>query len=360
MKALLLVVFCFSTSFVWSQNLISDPGAEVWPTGAGWVQVSGNWQNGAPVTPHGGSFHFYASGSTVGSSSELYQDINVSAYASSIDAGTTSFTFSTWMRSYNKVFGVWNDLGNTIVEYRDASSTVLSTYSTGNQASLTWIQFSDTRLAPVGTRTIRIRLISYDNVGTDSDGYFDDLVLTKTTTLPVSLISFTSLVVGSAIELKWQTASEVSNDFFTVEKSIDGLNWTVLSVQKGKLNAQQLTNYETIDEQPIPGIQYYKLKQTDVDGTTTTYPLLAQTYTEYSQPEITVFPNPSDADVTVYMPGEGLKKINVFSITGQVLLPEKEVEGNECFLEWHELPAGYYVIEVSTALSVQRKIVVKR
>jgi hypothetical protein len=245
------------------------------------------------------------------------------------------------------------------VEYRDASSAVLSTYDTGLQGSTSWVQYSDARVAPAGTRTIRIRLLSDATINSDSDGYFDDISLTHTTTLPVTLISFGSYVAGSTIVLNWQTASEVSNDFFTLEKSFDGMNWNLMAVKDGNMNSHQLSQYQYIDEQPIQGLNYYRLKQTDVDGTTTVFPSIVQHFSGKGE-ELLIFPNPSDGLVTVHATGAGQKTLRVLSTSGQEILAGAVIETNDYFLNLTELPAGYYVVEVVTLQFVLRQIVVKQ
>ncbi|MDB5256780.1 MAG: large protein [Chitinophagaceae bacterium] len=359
MRLLLFILLFLLVPFAQAQNLIVNPGAEVNPTIVGWTLVSCHWNNDMQVPPHGGSYHFYAGGADA-NPCELYQDIDVSSFSTSIDASASTFSFSTWMRSYAMAFGVYNDKGRVIVEYRNASSTVLSTYDSGFHGSLSWTQYSDVRVAPVGTRTIRIRLISDASINSDSDGYFDDLVLTHTSTLPVSLLSFTSTVIGPVIEVKWQTASEESNAFFTVEKSEDGTNWKVIDVQQGSLSAKQLTNYQLIDDEPVHGVQYYKLTQTDVDGKTKTFPIIVQAYDAAGADEVFVFPNPTEGVVTVKVLSVGQKNLRVLSTTGQVLISGISFNTPEYFLELSDLPIGYYVIEVFTNQSVYREKLLKR
>jgi len=355
-----IIFFLFTVSFVHGQNLVVNPGSEVNPTIVGWTLVSCHWNNDTQVPAHGGAYHFYAGGADA-NPCELYQDIDVSAFSTSIDASSSTFTFSTWMRSYASLgFGVYNDRGRALVEYRDASSAVLSSYDTGLRGSTIWTQYSDMRVAPVGTRTIRIRLISDASINSDSDGYFDDVSLTHSTTLPVHLLSFTSSVTGPAIEVKWQTASEASNAFFTVEKSEDGLHWKVIAIQEGSLSAQQLTNYQLLDEEPLHGVQYYKLTQTDVDGRTTVFPVIVQAYEARGIDEIQLFPNPTEGAVSVKVLGVGEKKMRVLSAAGQVLLSGISFDTAEYFLELGHLPAGYYMIEVYTAYSVQRRKLMKQ
>jgi len=169
----LQIVLLFFFSVAIGQNLITNPGAELDPTSNGWTQVSGNWVSGSEVTAHGGSYHFFAGAAS--GTVELYQDIDVSSYATYIDVSYQQFSFSAWIRDWNN-----DDKARIIVEYRDASGTALESYDTGEQGTTTWTQYSDTRTAPVGTRSIRVRLLSRRYNGTDNDGYSDDLSLTTT------------------------------------------------------------------------------------------------------------------------------------------------------------------------------------
>jgi len=119
MRLLLPIILFFVTvSFVAGQNLVVNPGSEVNPTIVGWTLVSCHWNNDIQVPPHGGTYHFYAGGADA-NPCELYQDIDVSMFSASIDASSSTFTFSAWMRSYAMAFGVYNDRGRAIVEYRE-------------------------------------------------------------------------------------------------------------------------------------------------------------------------------------------------------------------------------------------------
>lgn len=356
MRLLLLIIFFLAfVPFAQSQNLVVNPGSEVNPTIVGWTLVSCHWNNDMQVPAHGGTYHFYAGGADA-NPCELYQDVDVTSFSTSIDAGLSTFTFSSWMRSYAYLgFGVYNDKGRVLVEYRNSTSTVLSTYDSGLRGSTSWTHYSDIRLAPVGTRTIRIRLISDASINSDSDGYFDDISLTHSTSLPVQLLSFTSTAAVGVIQVKWQTASEESNDFFTVEKSVDGIHWKIIGVQEGSMSTPQMTSYQMHDEDPVQGVQYYRLSQTDVDGKSMTFPVIVQVYEANDIDEVFLFPNPTAGFVSVQVLGNRQKTLRVFSATGQVVVSEIAFDGQDYFLNLSDLPAGYYVIEIFTGYSMQRK-----
>ncbi len=87
------------------------------------------------------------------------------------------------------------------------------------------------------------------------------------TALPVELLFFSATVNNQKqVILNWATASELNNDFFTVERSIDGLNWEVVEFVNGNGTTPLRNDYSTTDIRPFTGLSYYRLKQTDFDG----------------------------------------------------------------------------------------------
>ncbi len=170
-KNLLFIFFVLITSIsFYGQNLIVNPGAELDPTTNGWTKISGSWFSDSYIAAYDGTYYF--SCGTGAGTSELYQNIDVTNLASDIDAGNITFAFSGYQNTWNG-----SDQGRVIIEYRDVSNTVLSFYDTGLQNPVVWTRFSDSRVAPTNTRTVRVRLLSTRNQGNDSDGYVDRLEL---------------------------------------------------------------------------------------------------------------------------------------------------------------------------------------
>lgn len=84
---------------------------------------------------------------------------------------------------------------------------------------------------------------------------------------PVTLTSFTARNKGNSVNLDWSTAQELNNNYFQVERSADGgTGWSIIATVKGAGNSQVVNNYNAIDASPLPGINYYRLKQVDNDG----------------------------------------------------------------------------------------------
>jgi len=112
--------------------------------------------------------------------------------------------------------------------------------------------------------------------------------------LPIELLSFDAKKGdGFYVDLSWITASEQNNDYFTVEHSQFGKDWYEVGIVKGAGNSNSILKYKLRDNKPFEGLSYYRLKQTDFDGSFTYSDIRVVNFTSES-PEILVYPNPSN------------------------------------------------------------------
>lgn len=111
--------------------------------------------------------------------------------------------------------------------------------------------------------------------------------------LPVELVTFTATENNNTVLLEWSTVSEINNDYFTVEKTADGNRWQELENIPGARNSNTLRNYSITDQQPFAGINYYRLKQTDLDGTFSYSEIVPINFKEQDALSVYVFPNPA-------------------------------------------------------------------
>ena len=84
--------------------------------------------------------------------------------------------------------------------------------------------------------------------------------------LPIELLHFNAKPESADVFIEWATAAEINNDYFSIERSIDGKNWDVIGYVDGAGNSNHTRYYEYKDANPIEGVSYYRLKQTDYDG----------------------------------------------------------------------------------------------
>ncbi len=140
---------------------------------------------------------------------------------------------------------------------------------------------------------------------------------TSNNSLPITLVSFKAQVCDNVVCLSWQTASEINNNFFTVEKSPDGLIWDGFEVIRGAGTSQTILNYKTIDKYPSSGLSYYRLKQTDFNGEFE-YSSIVSVYLEKpNDRRLTIYPNPASDNITINGLPADVNHIKIYNLVGQ-------------------------------------------
>ena len=84
--------------------------------------------------------------------------------------------------------------------------------------------------------------------------------------LPIELLEFTAQVEDRSVVCKWSTASEHNNDFFSVERSADGVVFQPIGRVEGAGDSWTMRSYDFVDDEPLTGVSYYRLRQFDLDG----------------------------------------------------------------------------------------------
>ena len=152
-----------------------------------------------------------------------------------------------------------------------------------------------------------------------------------TASLPVELLYFRGAAVETGIRLDWSTATEFQNDFFTLERSADAIAFTPLANIPGESFSTAVKTYGYLDAQPLAGLNYYRLRQTDRDGSTTALGTIAIRFGK-SEPLVRVYPNPIAGD-QIYIATENLEagermELVLTDLTGrQVARQELEIAG---------------------------------
>jgi hypothetical protein len=113
--------------------------------------------------------------------------------------------------------------------------------------------------------------------------------------LPVELLNFDARYNGKNVEITWTTATETNNQNFTIERSFDGENFTFVDRVEGAGYSSSTLYYKTYDKEPLPGVTYYRLRQTDFDGTVW-YSELAPVRIRLKEDIFYISPNPASPD----------------------------------------------------------------
>lgn len=174
--------------------------------------------------------------------------------------------------------------------------------------------------------------------------------------LPVTLLAFhADANRKKEVDLTWITASEVNNDYFTVEKSKDGVSFYALEKIPGAGNSTQELHYATADKQPYKGLNYYRLKQTDFDGRYS-YSEIRTVLLDGDGNAIVVFPNPATNGSWILFERipENADNISVllYDATGNVVLNRyltalTAVNDNSFYLERAGLANGIYFYTIN-------------
>lgn len=130
----------------------------------------------------------------------------------------------------------------------------------------------------------------------DGDGEFDFRDTDNQVSLPISLVSFNAFKEDDRVRLEWVTSSEINNDFFTIERSADARNFEPLLTHPGAGNSNKLRNYMRFDENPMPGNNYYRLRQTDFDGKTEVFNIEVVNFNIEESSRVEIYPNPNTGD----------------------------------------------------------------
>jgi len=119
--------------------------------------------------------------------------------------------------------------------------------------------------------------------------------------------------------LEWVTATEINNDFFTIERSRNGIDFETVGFVSGAGTVNQMQYYRLWDSNPIAGLSYYRLKQTDLDGTFEYFSPVSVYVKSDNQAEVVIYPNPNNGNFSIYNPLEKETGFRVYDIRGRVV-----------------------------------------
>ncbi len=129
--------------------------------------------------------------------------------------------------------------------------------------------------------------------------------------LPVNLLSFTAEKDHKKVNLKWITTSEKDNAYFEVQRSTDGENFVSIGMVKGNGTTNTKQTYTDTDYYPNSGINYYRLKQIDIDGSIRYSKIISLVFDEAVVFEVVIYPNPTPTNQLNIRLAENLGEIKV-------------------------------------------------
>jgi hypothetical protein len=171
-------------------------------------------------------------------------------------------------------------------------------------------------------------------------------------TLPVELLNFSAVAQApGAVLLQWATASENNNSFFTVERSSDSKTFYPVEQIIGAGNSTQTLYYSFQDKNPLQGISYYRLRQTDFDGSSTLSDIVAVNISERTA--ISIVPNPANDFINIIFSAaaqQGDHVIELIDAKGAVVksyIKNLSDDNNILKIDLNNCTKGIYVIKVT-------------
>lgn len=192
---------------------------------------------------------------------------------------------------------------------------------------------------------------------------------TLTTPLPVVLTSFTGQATSAGNRLSWATAQEVNSARFVVEASADGSGYAAIATLAAAGKSTSLTTYSYVDASDAAqatGRRYYRLRQEDLDGTTSYSPVVTVsrgTAAASTSGKVDAFPNPFADRLTVALPGQAEPQattLTLLTLTGRpVFSTTLDLSAApQALSNLPELPAGVYILRLASAAgSTSQKVV---
>lgn len=186
--------------------------------------------------------------------------------------------------------------------------------------------------------------------------------------LPVELVEFEAEAVGNVVELNWATAAEINNDYFMVERTLDGSFFEDVTMIEGNGNSNQMIEYEALDLLPFEGVSYYRLKQVDYDrkfeySDMKQVIFASEEQSVNSSSELSIYPNPINRrdvlSVELYNYSQ-FDKITLFITNAQgITIHSQELPSLGKKIIFYQINANYfpgvYFVNVHTEQGVDTK-----
>lgn len=171
----------------------------------------------------------------------------------------------------------------------------------------------------------------------------NDLGLDCTVSLPVEFMNLISNCKNDKIEITWQTATETNNDYFEIEKSIDGINWELISKVKGSSKSNETKSYSYVYQNVISQTMF-RLKQVDFDNHFSYSKIISSNCNENKVLSPSIYPNPGKGDFTLQNTNSQ-QKIEVYN-TLSGLIYENKASDLQTTLSFSNFVAGLYTVIV--------------
>lgn len=265
---------------------------------------------------------------------KIYQDV-------ALTDDVTSVTLTIWAGK------IWNCNADIRLVFQDSNGDEMP--GSTKTAEVTRIvtlsnglaEYTLTGGVPTGAKTVRVECRTQKTLDKVAPFLKVDgavLLFETETTLPVELASLSATMVEDIVEVSWQTASEENTGRFEVQHSSNGISWNTLAEVKAAGNHAGLLNYKFVHSMPSPGINYYRLKTIDLDGTFEYSKIVTVIYNR-AAPYAYIYPNPSAG--MIHFGTASARDVVVLDLSGNMVVKRTTVTDK---LDLSALRSGIYLV----------------
>ena len=169
--------------------------------------------------------------------------------------------------------------------------------------------------------------------------FFGTATIQCAAVLPVEFISIEANQVGKDVLVEWKTASETNCDFFEVQRSDDGYNWSTIGNITGHGTTYLEQQYAFLDKDPLHGFGYYRIKEIDLNGTSN-FSDAVDVYLKTL--EISIYPNPAENMLQIRGATNG--SLRIYSSSGQLVYSRQNINDPVMQIETSALASGAYAV----------------
>ena len=183
-------------------------------------------------------------------------------------------------------------------------------------------------------------------------------------TLPVKMLSVKAYEQNDGVTVEWKTATEINMDKFEVERSINGLAFSLAATLPAKGTSTSVNSYNWFDNNTVNGYNYYRIRSVGKDGSSE-YSEVVRVFIGKGTAEMKAFPNPvKGGNVNIQLTNlkKGSYTLRLLNVSGQVMLSRKIEVGGSTFAETinaDNLSAGVYQLQVAGAEFLQQQQIIK-
>ncbi len=253
--------------------------------------------------------------------------------------------------------GTWTDVND--LDFSSPHTTSTGSLDGNASTNKTALSYTISSLSITAGSIFWFRWNDTDATSSDDALAVDDFNISSIA-LPITLLNFNAKATAKTIDLTWATATELNNNYFSIERSTNGSDFEELTRVQGAGNSTLIRNYSFTDANPANGVNYYRLRQTDFNGVNTASKVVAATLNT-AQLNLTVTKNSNnELGLSIEAPEAIQSIIEVTDIAGKVIQKTSAAlqKGYNTLTLGSLSQQGMYFVKVTTTTqTVSKKLV---